>query len=358
MIILFLFLFFLYPEILTIYNDEGISGDNIYTWNDGGADYDGSSQDLESVPEGFKCFKTTATSGSYAGWGVFYNTEQDFSEYQNGDLRFWIYSSTGNIKVEIERWNGETVTKYLSDYGWNDSYVNTWRLFSIPLDDFAVDITTSVKSPFKITVLTTPATFYIDMVRWAVNIDTGSFNLKIKRISDDVEVSSFTFTRVNLIGLPTGWVVADQYIEIEVEPSDISWGIQIYTDNESPSADPRYTGTEDPAGLVDTSTTTKRLQMGWTIEYLTHSLSELGTGEPGTWVNGGYQWKYFKDKASSDFTNGGSYVTPWNNEGLLWNTWQRDSKSPPNYIYISADFSNAVTPRTYKTKIFVEFYYQ
>ena len=348
----------LIADVLTIYSDEGISGNDVSTWQDGGAYYDGNSQDLSSVPEGFKCFKTTTTSGSYAGWGVFYSTEQDFSQYQSGDLRFWIYSSTGDVKVEIERWNGETLTKYLTDYGWNDSYVNTWKLFSIPLNDFAVDVTTSIKSPFKITVLTTPATFYVDMVRWAVNIDTGSFSSKIKRLSDNIEVSSITFTRVDLIGLPTSWVVADQYLEIEAEPGNISWGMQIYTDNTSSLANPKYTGTDDPAGLVDTSTTTKRLQMSWTVEYATHSFSQLDTGKPETWVNGGYQWKWMKDKASSDFVNGGNYVTFWNNEGLLWDSSNRDSKNPPNFIYMGADFSNAVTPRTYKTKVYIEFYYQ
>jgi len=346
-------------DILTIYNDEGAFGDNIYTWTDGGY-FDDQNQEV-TPPEGDKCFKTTC-SASYAGWGVFYNSEKNFSQYQNGQLRFWIYSTTGNIKVEIERWNGETLTKYLTDYGWNNSYINTWKLFKIPLDDYAVDVTTSVKCPFKITVLN-PATFYVDLVRWVTqDVTSPFFQIKVKDIETHIEKSSITFSDTNL---PKRWVLAEQYIEIECDPDSTSWGIQIYTDNKSEQAEPKYTGSSDPCGLVDTTTGVFVLPMAWTIEYTTRTRTALintntGQPEPGSWVSsGGWMWKWMRDKNSSDFQNGMNYVVCWDNGGLLWGDWQRESKKSPNYIYLSANFSNAIGGRKYKTnQLKIEFFYK
>lgn len=236
-------------QILTIYSDVGISGNNVYTWTDGGT-FDSNSTELSIVPEGNKCFKTFC-SGTFAGWGVFYNTEQNFSNYQGGELRFWIYSSTGNVKVEVERWNGTTLTKSLTDYGWNDTYVNQWKLFRIPLDDYAVDITTSIRYPFKIT-LNTAGTFYVDLVRWTTNFACPDIRIKIKDIETHIEKSSITFN-VNR-SIISSWTVANEYIEIDVDVDTTTWGIQIYTDNKSADANPKYTGTSNPCGLVNSQT--------------------------------------------------------------------------------------------------------
>lgn len=358
----FILLYFSFVEatggkILTIYSDEGTSGNAVWTWPYWES-FDENNQDFTSPPEGNRCYKTRCT-GSYAGWGVVYDLEQNLSEYQGGDLRFWIYSTTGNIKIEIEAPTGNNNTpRNLTQYGWNDSYVNTWRHFRIPLSDFNLATSTAVKSPFKITVLT-QATFYVDLVRWTTNFALSEVQIKIKDVETHIEKSSITFSRVNLIGLPTSWVVADQYIELNVDIATTSWGIRIYTDNTSADANPKYTGVGNPAGLVDTTTTTKRLPMGWTIEHSTRTFFQLGTGKPGSWVSGGYQWKWFKDRNTQSFIDAKDYVTVWNNRGLLWNDSDRDSKNTPNYIYLSADFTTAVTPRTYKTSTLrIELYYE
>ena len=337
-------------EILTIYNDEGAFGDNVYTWTDNG-EFDDQNQELP-VPEGSRCFKTVCT-GSYAGWGVFYNSAVDLSSYSSGELRFWIYSTTTNIKVEIETSN-VTYTSYpvvsLFD----------WQHVRIPLEHYVsqgADLS-SVNCPFKITSYdATNTTFYVDLVRWTTQYVTSPFlQIKIKDVETHIEKSSITFSDTEL---PKGWVLADQYLEIECDPDSISWGIQIYTDNKHPYANPKYTGSSDPCGLVDTTTSVFVLPMGWTIEYATRTKTALGNGEPGSWVSDGYMWKGMKDKSSSDFVNGGDYVTCWDNRGLLWDDSQRDSKKSPNYIYFSANFTNAIGGRIYKTnQLKIEFFYK
>ncbi len=346
-------------KILTIYSDVGISGDSVLTWQDNGY-FDSNNQEITPA-EGYKCFKTTCT-GTYAGWGVIYNSEQNFSEYQGGYLRFWIYSSTGNVKVEIERWNGGKSTKYLTQYGWNDSYVNNWRLFNIPLDDFATDISTSVKSPFEITVLA-PATFYVDLVRWTTGVDLDTMYIQLKHKTTHVDVSSITWTPV----LPSTWNVADIYIKLDFDPGTTYWGIQMYTENKHAEANPKYIGTGNPAGLVlatGTASAIDPLPMSWTIEDSTKIVSELKKGVPEEWVTGGGAYKWFEDRNTSGFDDGKGYVTIWNRKGILYNTWDSGSwdtrawKNSPNYIYFGANFYSAKT-LPYKTnRLIIELYYE
>jgi len=338
-------------SILTIYNDERIFGANISTWTDGGY-FDGQNQEI-TPPEGYKCFKTTC-SATYAGWGVYYSTGQNFSAYVGGELRFWVYSSTGRLKVEIKDNVNRTIYNYPP--------VDQWSLRRIPLSSFGSVDLSSITYPFMITA-EAPATFYVDLVRWVTqDVTSPFFQIKIKDIETHIEKSSITFSDTNL---PKGWVLAEQYIEIECDPDSTSWGIQIYTDNKSEQAEPKYTGSLDPCGLVDTTTGVFVLPMAWTIEYTTRTRTALintdkGQPEPGSWVSGGgWMWKWMKDKNSSGFQNGGNYVTCWDNSGLLWNDWQRDSKKSPNYIYLSANFSNAVGGRKYKTnQLKIEFFYK
>jgi hypothetical protein len=138
----------------TFYSDAGIpTGSNIYTWGYGSwnADYTG-----ETPPEGVKCFETVSTS--WAGWGIFYSSAQDFSAYSDGYLRFWVKSDV-TLKVEIEDFTGAKATKYIASSG------GVWKEYNILLSEFTGIDFTQIKSPFMITT-SSATTFYVDFVRW------------------------------------------------------------------------------------------------------------------------------------------------------------------------------------------------
>lgn len=63
----------------------------------------------------------------------------------------------------------------------------------------------------------------------------------------------------------TDWKAAEQYIEVKGFATDSTWGIQIYTDNMAATADPKYAGTGNPAGLVETSGKATALPMSWRV---------------------------------------------------------------------------------------------
>lgn len=146
---------------LNIYNDSGISGNDIWTWSDNNL---GSFVDTSdpTAPEGSKSFMTNTNSGSWAGWGVVYTPNKaNLSQYSGGYLRFWVKTPV-NLKVEI-RDTTLRGPRYISQYGWNGS--NTWQEITIPLSDFGSIDFTNIELPFMITC-ETQAVFYVDDVRW------------------------------------------------------------------------------------------------------------------------------------------------------------------------------------------------
>jgi len=148
--------------ILKVYYDGGISGDDIWTWsnNDLGT-FEANYQD-STAPESQKSFKTATNGGTWAGWGVVYNTPQDLSQYQGGYLKFWV-KSPATIKIEIQDGNGNKYTRYTNQYGYINN--NTWSELTIPLSDFSSVPLNNIKLPFMATIETS-GEFYIDYVRW------------------------------------------------------------------------------------------------------------------------------------------------------------------------------------------------
>lgn len=68
-----------------------------------------------------------------------------------------------------------------------------------------------------------------------------------------------------------------------------------------------------------------------------------------------------KDRNTEGFQNGEYYITLWDNKGILWGAGSGDRswKNSPNYIYLSADFTNAIGGRNYKTnQLKIELYYR
>jgi len=102
-------------EIYTVYSDVGfpnVPPDLVFTGSQGiPAVFDGQSTDCpQPPPEGVTSFKTVE-AGRFTNtfWGLVYhdasgqNQKRDLSRFSTGELRFWIYTSTGNIDVQIKR---------------------------------------------------------------------------------------------------------------------------------------------------------------------------------------------------------------------------------------------------------------
>lgn len=283
-----------------------------------------------------------------------YLTAQNLSRFSSGELRFWIYSSTGAVKVEIKDFAGfVTLFKPLDSY--IGSNYNRWIHVRIP---FAGNLIlpgtglSSVGNPILFTGLTTPATFYIDNVRYVDTTASPIFNVSLRNIANNSPAAELTWGGVNL---PAGWVRADQYIRLDLDPGTASWGVQIYTDNMSAGANPVFTGdpaVTDPAGLVDATETDRRLPLAWNIQSST--TTPPASGDPDTT----FIWFYMKDKATPGFINGDGFMTVKNQQGIQYaQTFFGSLQVPPNPVYIEAHFGAAVTPRTYRTSTLrVEFF--
>jgi hypothetical protein len=163
----------------------------------------------------------------------------------------------------------------------------------------------------------------------------------------------------------TTWKVAEEYIQLDCDFSGTGWGIQIYTNNTATDANPQWTGTGDSkCGLLATDDPSKRLPFSWIIsDDLVSGLDGSDAGTPESEVTGVGSWKWMKDSADTGtyaFSPGEYFVTVWNENGILWG--QAASERSPavdntTYIYISANFTTATTPRTYQTsKLTLELY--
>jgi hypothetical protein len=84
---------------------------------------------------------------------------------------------------------------------------------------------------------------------------TVPFEANLKNLTNDASASSVSWSAVT--GGVTGWKAAGQYIAVKGFATYSDWGIQIYTNNTN------YTGTGNPAGLVNTGKTIYSLPMCW-----------------------------------------------------------------------------------------------
>ncbi len=146
---------------LNIYNDSGISGNNIWTWSDGNQGSFANTV-VSDAPEGSYAFVTNTNGGTWAGWGVTYTpTKANLSQYSGGWLKFWVKTPV-NLKVEIKDTQVRG-PRYINQYGWNGT--NTWQEITIPLSDFDSIDFSQTELPFMITC-ETQTTFYVDDVKW------------------------------------------------------------------------------------------------------------------------------------------------------------------------------------------------
>ncbi len=363
-----------YAEILTVFSDQGVPGmpqnyNPIITFAGGPAIFVGTSSAVVP-PEGLTSFQTIDETGLWAGWGVVYPSAQNLTRFNTGEYRFWVYSSTGDVEVQFKNGNNLLVMDTsLSLLGWNWSTMHDqWVLMRIGLSVPGLDLS-SVQYPGLFTANHGPATFYIDNVHFINSTTDPNFNVSIKNRSDNGPASQVLW---NNVVLPTGWGLADQYVSLEVDVTTMTWGVQVYTNNTDPNANPRYTGkissfTATPAGLVDTADTTTKKSIAWAMRADISTLTVVAA-DPNSGTPDSFQWLFAEDAAqvavpdlnAAAFANADPYITVRNNVGIHFSQSPNDfgPADPPYRVYLEADFSNALTPKTYQTsELIIELFY-
>lgn len=331
--------------------------------------------DPSSPPEGSLSKRAWVNSGNGGWWMQFgYNPNgnppnfkrpTNMTAYTGGTIDFWVKTSTDIIvKIEWRDANGADMgaeKRIGADLG--IPIDNSWHRVSTPIASFSSINLSSVTVPagFHNVWDVTHGTYSVDNVVWKKSTE-GSVSVTLKNISDNLTTTQMTWS--GIIPGTTQWACADQYLEITTQYHYPGWGVQIYTDNTSGTANPPYTGINNPVGLVDTSTTTRTLPMCWRIvDITTNTLNIQQTSDYHLYsseLGSGYKcWLYMMDKATSGFTEGSDDVTVWDERGVHASEGGFAGSMSPNYIYIGADFTNALTPRTYRTnKLTVEVFYE
>lgn len=348
------------------------------------------SSDTVDFREGGSSLKAVV-NGS-AGWFIQFGTPTvsyaDMSDYTDGTIDFWVKTST-DLRMEIKEVNlagpNEMIfQKYLRkdtlDVNGDPLEYDIWQRFSIPFTEFTYGIgdatyfINAVQIPIQF-VPTASATFYIDGLVWRKGgADPGSYEVGLKNRSDDTDALSILWSGID-VGV-TEWKLADQYVELDLTLFDPDFGVQVYTDNLAADADPQYTGSSDPAGLVaEDRPSINPLPMAWHITGSTvSSLTVMRGVESGVCDGNSYPdrlWTtengpcypaflWMKDQNSDGFINGDDYVTVWETvRGIQHGESTWGGAAFPNMLYIAADFSNAKTPRTYQVgKLVVELFYE
>ncbi|MGM0568014.1 MAG: hypothetical protein ACQESB_02215, partial [Elusimicrobiota bacterium] len=201
-----------------------------------------------------------------------------------------------------------------------------------------------------------------------------NFEVEIYTVEDNLPADKISWSSVQL---PTEWKTADHYLKVTSRPNISNWGMQIYTDNRAEDAQPRFSGSgesQNCAGLIDTVWSDRRLPLAWRVSDEKRDDLTVVQGSDDSLYSeelGGEESEYacflwMKDRSTPDipeenttqFMDGEDYVTVWESSRGIQHaegTW--DIIDNPVYIYMAANFANALTPRNYSTnKLALEFF--
>jgi hypothetical protein len=329
----------------------------------GGVAIGNTSDDVVVSTEGSKCLKAivNGNGGWWSQFGDVGQVETDMSAYSGGSIDFMVKTST-DIIIKLEWTGGSNEKKINADLG--VPLDNYWHHVSTSLASFTGIDLQKIKVPagFHTVWDTTQGTYWIDNVAWKKST-AGSVSITLKNISDDLTTNQISWSNVTL-GSTVTWKAADQYIELGLTYYAPVWGIQIYTDNKAADANPQYSGSGNPAGLIDTIATTKRLPICWRmVDVSTDTLTVRQTPDYHLYsqelANTYYCWLFMQDRNTAGFADAADSVTVWDMRGMHYSEGQWGGAVSPNYIYLGADFTDAVTPRTYTTgKLTIELFYE
>lgn len=197
-----------------------------------------------------------------------------------------------------------------------------------------------------------------------------SVSIQLKNTLDNSTTGWIWWNPASVTVGSTQWLAANAYVVIHSTITDSTGGIQIYTDNRNASANPRYVGVTgtDPAGLVgysasDATASSTTLSMCWRIvDQSTTTLTIRQTGDTlySNELGSAYPcFLWMKDVGTSGFVNGEDYITMKESARGLQHAESTFGVgcASPDYLYFGANFTSAVTPRTYKTnRLIIEAY--
>lgn len=196
-------------------------------------------------PEGSKYNRFTINNTSWAGSGfACTNTAgyKDMSSYYDGYLKFYARSSNSAVasyQFGIKIGAGTEVWLNLSSYGFSAN--GSWHEITVPLNTTTNANLTSVNLAnitqlFMLRNNTAPLTLGdsidIDNIVW-VKSTAGTFAAGLKKISNDVSVTTITWNNGSNVSTNAGWVASDQYIELDLDMyvTNTVWNVRIYTEN-------------------------------------------------------------------------------------------------------------------------------
>lgn len=199
------------------------------------------------VPEGSKYMRFAINTTGWVGAGIScQNTggSKNMSSYHNGYLKFYARSSNAavaNYQFGVKFGTLETgeVWLNLSSYGFSAN--GSWHEITVPLNTTTNANLTSVNLAnitqlFMLRNNTAPLTLGdsidIDNIVW-VKSTAGTFAAGLKKISNDVSVTTITWNNGSNVSTNAGWVASDQYIELDLDMyvTNTVWNVRIYTEN-------------------------------------------------------------------------------------------------------------------------------
>ncbi len=312
---------------------------------------------------------SSTSVGSQWWFGVTFNTAQNMSAYSGGRMYFSakvptavipsnssnvIKVSDGNDKslrfdsTNIKRIdNGNTIlgTGIVND--------NDWHTYYIDLSSFSGLNFSNITYLFIVGTTANNNTLLIDNVYWTKSSSSQrSFDVKIKKVSDNSELSSTSPITWNDSSFRQSWEVAEQYLELDLDyETTNNWNIQILLDNE---------GVASRNGLYATDTSTGNeyvLQMAWRVSrdtlpnssgdtlqikqdsnYKLYDSGKIYT-DPAWW----YPWVYFYEKTDPDLQN-----TLIKNNTVVW-----DIKGCHTFVYDNEAWDSLANFYERKPKIYL-----
>lgn len=277
-------------------------------------------------------------------WGVVAFTPtntsgyKNMSSYYNGYLKFRARSNNATVKnyqIGLNIGGSEVWVKTLASAVGGFTNDGEWHEISIPLN------TTTNASLTSANMANTTQLFLlksadanlvlgdsvdIDNIVW-VKSTVGSFTSSLKRVSDHVSVvgTTMTWNGGSTAGNNAGWLVSDQYIELDLDMyvTNKTWTVTIYTEN----------GATDKNGLI--SQYNKKVPLCWrasdfdipyevgsdtrtfTIGEIVVSTATTNLYDAGSVHNPNeaeyWCWFWMVDKAQN---YSGEYNLIWNNSGF------------------------------------------
>ena len=171
----------------------------------------------------------------------------------------------------------------------------------------------------------------------ATLLGAAQLTVRVKTVSGDQDVSNLTWGSVS--GTTT-YKEAQQYVQLQYSDNYYSWGMRIYTDNDSWGGS--QGGPGNRLGLINTATDTVKLPLLWRIYD-----EAQGGGIPCT---SSTNWAEVVDDNDSDWdTNKTTYAQfaygslTYANIADFPTAGRTDSDQEDMYLYFGADFSSAST---------------